>query len=832
MPNLHDCLQRAIDFGEIDKIRGVDLQDRYDQLLARYQTKMSSGEAAVRASADLKTAFAKDKTSRFHKVVNQLQAMRRLRAQIEQAPDPAVALRNLLEHSEGSGYTGESVRSLTEAYEVSIYAGIRETLEKAGLNVTGSSRNPVLLRDLIRELHLQPSGNPEAKAMAGAVQAVQQRMRRAFNSFGGDIGEVADYGVPHTHDAEAIRQAGFEAWASDIEQRLAWDRITDLNTGQPFAAAGVVPPRADTGRFLKDIWDGIVTRGWDDRDPSMAVGGKALANQRAERRLLHFRSADDWLAYNARFGGTDPFSAMMGGLNGLARDVAMMRVLGPSPKAGLEYAAQVAKKRAATVGDAKLEARVDTQAKVAKAMLAHTDGSASVPEREAWASFFGGTRAVLTSIQLGSAVLSSVSDVATITAAAHTMGMSARNILARSVRLMASAATRETAARMGYIAGTLADAGGGASRYFGQLWGSGIPDRMAGFTLRATGLSFVTDMRKIAWQMEFAGFMAENAGRDFASIDAPLRRLFESRGITAADWDLLRDPAFRFREPGGADFISPIHWLEVQDRVPRVEAEGLAMRLQAAIQEELELAIPTASLEGRALMLGDTKPGTIAGELLRSSMSYKSFSLSLMLGQYRRFVNLPTPWDRAKYAAKLSTLLLVTGAMAIQLKELAKGNDPRPMADVKFWLAALFQGGGLGIFGDFFAAETNRVGGGIAETIAGPVVSAASDLLKPVASNTVRAVTGEKTYLGRDVSTLVRKNTPFLSSAWYARTAYSRLVADELQAFLDPEAEVLFRCRMKKQLKDYGTQPWVPQRGTATDWRLPDLTNAFGSGPP
>ncbi|WP_101339724.1 hypothetical protein [Cereibacter azotoformans] len=829
--NLHDCLQRAMDFGEIDRARGVALQGQYDQLRTRYETMMGPAAAAARAAADLKEAFRKAKTSRFHKVVNQLQAMRRLRAQIEQAPDPAVALRNLLEHSDGSGYTGESVRSISEAYEASINAGLRDALEAVGLNVIGSSRNPVLLRDLIRELHAEASGNAQAKAMADAVRTVQQRMRRAFNSYGGDIGEIADYGVPHSHDAGAMRQAGFERWAAEIEQRLAWDRIVDFNTDQPFAAPGQIPPRAVSGRFLKDVYEGIVTRGWDDRDPSLAVGGKALANQRAERRLLHFRSGSDWIEYNKAFGASDPFSAMMNGLHGLARDVALMRVLGPSPKAGLEYAAQVAKKRAATIGNQKLEARVDTQSKVAKAMLMHLDGSANVPERAGWASFFGGTRAVLTSIQLGSAVLSSVSDVATMTAAAHSVGLSATSVLGRSVQLMASQATRETAARMGYVAGALADAGGGASRYFGQLFGTGIPARMAGFTLRATGLSFVTDMRKLAWQMEFSGYMAENAGRTFADIDAPLRQLFERRGITAADWDLLRDPAFRFREPGGADFVSPIYWLHAQNRIPHVEAEGLAMRLQAAILEELEFAIPTASIEGRALLQGTAAPGSVAGELMRSSMSYKSFSLSLMLNQYRRFASLPTPWDKAKYAAKVSTLLLVTGAVAIQLKELAKGNDPRPMDENKFWLAALFQGGGLGIFGDFFSAETSRVGGGLAETIAGPVVGAAGDLLKPVASNITRAVQGEDTLVGRDVAGLVRRNTPFLSSAWYARTAYSRLVADELQAFLDPEAEVLFRRRMKKMAKDYGTQPWVPQRGTSGSWRLPDFGNALGGGP-
>jgi hypothetical protein len=252
------------------------------------------------------------------------------------------------------------------------------------------------------------------------------------------------------------------------------------------------------------------------------------------------------------------------------------------------------------------------------------------------------------------------------------------------------------------------------------------------------------------------------------------------------------------------------------------------MRLQAAIGEQVEYAIPTASLEGRALMLGETAPGSLYGELLRSSASYKNFAMSLMLNQFRRYAALPTPWDKAKYATKMSVMMLSMGALAVQLKELVKGNDPRPMDEGKFWAAALFQGGGLGIFGDFFNAETSRVGGGIFETLGGPVVGAFADATKPFASNAMRVVEGKDTLFGRDFANTVRRNTPFASSAWYVRAAYSRLVADELQAFLDPEAEMLFRRRLKRAAKDYGTQPFLPTRGSNAGLRAPDFSNMLG----
>jgi hypothetical protein len=42
---------------------------------------------------------------------------------------------------------------------------------------------------------------------------------------------------------------------------------------------------------------------------------------------------------------------------------------------------------------------------------------------------------------------------------------------------------------------------------------------------------------------------------------------------------------------------------------------------------------------------------------------------------------------------------------------------------------------------------------------------------------------------------------------------------------------LIFRRRVKTLARDYGTQPFIPIRGTGQKLRAPDLTNAFGSAP-
>jgi hypothetical protein len=330
--------------------------------------------------------------------------------------------------------------------------------------------------------------------------------------------------------------------------------------------------------------------------------------------------------------------------------------------------------------------------------------------------------------------------------------------------------------------------------------------------------------------MEFAGYLADNAGRGFDAIDAPLRRLFQERAITPADWDRLRAPGLMFTAPNGSRFLTPFHWLEAAAPVgspARAEAEALSLRLAMAIEEQLEFAVPTASLEGRALMIRETRPGTFAGELLRSAAMYKSFALSLTLNQYRRFLTMGGPVNKVGYAVGMSLGLILLGAVSVQLRELRSGRDPRPMNELKFWMGALFQGGGLGIFGDFFSSETSRAGGGLAETIAGPVAGLVSDIANPVFSNVARAVQGEDTTLGRDLTNVVRFNTPVASSLWYMRAAYDRAVADTLQRFLDPEAEAAWRQQERRRERDFGSTSWW-DRGQFLPDRAPDLSNALG----
>jgi len=532
------------------------------------------------------------------------------------------------------------------------------------------------------------------------------------------------------------------------------------------------------------------------------------------------------MEYNTAFGDGDPLTAVVGSLDQMTREIALMKVFGPNPNAGLEYAIQTIEKRVSTSGNAKLRARAEASAKQARVLMHHATGANNQAVHEGWAKALSTVRHINVATKLGSAVVSSVTDLATITSGAVAMGRNPAGMLGQAVSMMFSQASVKSAARMGFTADTLLSLGTSSARLTNDVVANDIASRLSGFTIRASGLSYWTDRIRIAVQMETAGHLADNVGRAFDDVDPMLRNLMERNGITARDWTALSEPA-ALAKKGDADFLAPFWWLEHQTTLPRLEAEGLALRLQAALQDQQEMFVPSKRMRATGALIGDSRPGTFGGELLRSSGGFKNYALSLTMGQIYLFNSLPSPQAKAGYLATMLTSTLILGALAMQMKELVKGRDPRPMDENAFWLAAMLQGGGLGIFGDFFFSEQNRFGGGLETTIAGPVVGTASEFLKVGASNIKLATDGKDTQFGGDLAGLVRYNTPVASSYWPTRVAFDRLVADRLQMMLDPEAEARMRRQEKNQKRTYGNASWW-QRGQTAPSRAPDFSNILG----
>jgi hypothetical protein len=68
--------------------------------------------------------------------------------------------------------------------------------------------------------------------------------------------------------------------------------------------------------------------------------------------------------------------------------------------------------------------------------------------------------------------------------------------------------------------------------------------------------------------------------------------------------------------------------------------------------------------------------------------------------------------------------------MRMLVNDLMVGRPPRDPKDPATLLAAMAQGGGTGIMGDFLFGETSRMGGGIIPTLGGPLAGDADALFR------------------------------------------------------------------------------------------------------
>jgi hypothetical protein len=248
-------------------------------------------------------------------------------------------------------------------------------------------------------------------------------------------------------------------------------------------------------------------------------------------------------------------------------------------------------------------------------------------------------------------------------------------------------------------------------------------------------------------------------------------------------------------------------------------------RLLEMINTERGFAVIEPGIAEKAMAMGSSRPGTIEGEFLRSAMQYKAFPIAMMSRHLVRGMEGYRAGDHGKYMVGTAVSLTVMGALAMQLKEVGKGRDPRDMTAPTFWGAAFIQGGGAGIFGDFLNSSLTRSNQSFyMAALGGPTAGFADDLAKLTGANITATQEGKDAHFGRDMANFMRRNTPG-TSLWYTRTAMDRMMWDRLQEIMDPQAGQQFRRMEDRARKETGQEFWW-QPGQALPSRLPGPTTA------
>lgn len=360
------------------------------------------------------------------------------------------------------------------------------------------------------------------------------------------------------------------------------------------------------------------------------------------------------------------------------------------------------------------------------------------------------------------------------------------------------------------------------ARFLGTLntqgWTGFVADRSHAFSF----LSPMTQAQKTGFGLDFLHWMTTLRDKAYADLAEPTQYLLKSNGFSEADWNTLR--AVEPEDANGTPLLT-------RTAIAEQAGEELAQKYMVMLYRARSKAVIEGTTRGRTLWVSDTQPGDMTGEALRSIAMLKSFPTTytmLIMGDFYRSLM----QGRWMAAASFGTTIFITGALfgalALQLKNILQGRDVEDMTEPKFWGRAFAQAGGAGIYGDFLSSAVGRNGQGLTDTLAGPVYDQFGSVLDLTAGSVIQYAKDEPLNMGRKLTNFARRNTPGVFAPLYVRTAYERMIIDELQKQIDPDAHKSFASKRSNRKRVFGNDFFWPP-GQKYPSRGPNLGAAFGN---
>lgn len=715
------------------------------------------------------------------------------------------------------------LKTKVDAMSAGFFSRLQGLGEADGGKFFGLFQDPRAMKDLAAGLFGEHT-TPEAKAAAASIKKMMDAVAERFQNAGLTLNAREDYRTPQPQDSMKVASAGKEAWVNDF---MNWvDRRAYVKAdGRPMSDA-------ELRHMLEESHQSIATDGANKRAEGEGTRGGSMltgANRNAPRQLF-FKNADAWSQAMAKYGrSTNMYELIAQHVQGMAKDITLAETFGRNAEANWKQA--LAKAYEADQGEtagAKQLKKLDTKQRYVQRLF-DSYVHPGRPESASAANAMAQLRGFMASSQLGSLV-GALPDLAGMKLAAEVSGLPQMRVFRNMVdSMLAGKEKKQFLHNLGvwqegfqHMHTRMAEEG------VTNGWGTMLND----VTHRAMGLNaFDRGMRAGVGRtvLDTIGrFTREHDTLASAEGDFPLLR---DKGVTEDMWQTWKKAELDGGWSGKENLLTAQAIHNVADATP-AQKTAAAEKLLEIAYGEMQFAARGASspgIEDRAMLGLDKLPaGTIAGELGRFMLQFKSVPLGLFRQHWERMQGLNTWGSKTAYAAKYVGYSMLMGALATELKALINGQNPRNMnidspEGKKFWMEALAAGGGLGIYGDLFANGQTAAGAG-AETMMGPGITAAWDLVKEIRRAEADAQTegDSKHQYGLAAVRWIRRNATPFGNLWYTKAAFNRLVYDSLQDTLSPGSSDKQRQRMEARGASYW---WAP--GSDSKMTTPDMSKAF-----
>ncbi len=170
---------------------------------------MTESERLTQAATIAAQRLVSEAELKQRRVALQILAQQRIDDMIQASPNGGLATMDRLMAFDADQRSGvmsvEAQRRAIRAIGISRLASSLDENNGAGWKLFADDKG---VHDVVREAHGQRTGNADAARVAQAFRDIAEQNRQRFNSAGGDIGYLEDWGVPHSHSQHKIANAG------------------------------------------------------------------------------------------------------------------------------------------------------------------------------------------------------------------------------------------------------------------------------------------------------------------------------------------------------------------------------------------------------------------------------------------------------------------------------------------------------------------------------------------------------------------------------------------------------------------------------------------------
>lgn len=527
----------------------------------------------------------------------------------------------------------------------------------------------VMIRSLVNELKFGGTKDPLIKRLAETLRMTKEVQVGRMNARGANIRLLEGHAFSQVHNAAAVR-GNIPEFIQDLMSWVDWE-ATRRSVG-PNMPDGTFNARKYAEAFAHELTQkGDTTADFDIR----TMGGN-LANRVSRSRTLHFKETFA-VDYDMKYGSGNTTGLIVQQIVKRSEQGTVMQHFGPDYKTTWQ-ALMSDMGRSKVWGFSKL-ARIDLT-------FQHLTGDLNHPASATLAATGQAVRNSMNAATLWMSGISSLTDLGNATSTMKWMGMNASQInqsLYEAMKAHAAKGPKERQFLMAHGAGLEALVNAfSRTQAVANPWHR-LAEKLSDVTFKYNGQELWTKTLQSAFHdlsSQHLGQMARVSGK----LPDEFRNWLGHYGISEVEWKRI------------SEFATEIEGLDgVRVAADLITEPGLAKKLRTAMEDSMHFAVMAPSVSDNALLTLGTRAGTPFGEAVRAVMQYKSYPLTMIRRQHRRFEHAYGNASLEMFGTKVDqgTIAKVTWASAmlslgftvLAIKDVLRGREPLNPFDTEQW---------------------------------------------------------------------------------------------------------------------------------------------------